>query len=50
MRFTFDRGVDSSASTTACSKILLQSPKFLFSHKISGETVEKIKKIQANVS
>jgi hypothetical protein len=25
----------SSASTTACSKILLQSPKFLFSHKIS---------------
>jgi hypothetical protein len=41
--------VAGSASTTARSKILYESPKFLFSHKIflATQTVEKIKKIQA---
>jgi hypothetical protein len=43
--------VDISASTTAWSKILLQSPKFLFSPQnfLATRTVEKVKKIQANL-
>jgi hypothetical protein len=31
----FSTGSGNGASITDCSKILLQSPKFLFSHKIS---------------
>jgi hypothetical protein len=41
--------VAGSASTTARSKILFESPKFLFPHKISlpPKQWKKIKKIQA---
>ena len=44
-----------SASTTACSKILLQSPKFLFSHKVSlppkrWKKSRKFRQFETNVS